>query len=218
MRVRTTTPDERNQGVTLVHRKKQQRILAGLGITALFTLGACATGEAGSASHGAMGSTSSSTSKSAQAGRQGDVMFAQMMIPHHQQAVEMADQALQKNASAEVTKLAGQIKAAQDPEIATMTRWLEQWGAPMTSGQGHESHEGHGSGGMMSDGDLRELAAADGPRFDTLWLEMMVEHHEGAVVMAQEVLGTTANPEVKAMAQTIVTGQEREIATMKSLL
>ena len=198
-----------------MHRKKQQLVLAGLGVSALLTLAACGSEEPGSGSSAGTASTSSSTSGSTQAGRQDDVRFAQMMIPHHQQAVEMAERALQKDTSARVRQLAEQIRAAQDPEIATMTRWLEQWGAPMTSDQGHA---GHGGGGMMSEEDLEELSAADGRSFETMWLEMMVEHHEGAVVMAQDVLETTASPEVKALAQAVVTGQTQEIATMKSLL
>ena len=198
-----------------MHRKKQQLVLAGLGVSALLTLAACGSEEPGSGSSAGTASTSSSTSGSTQAGRQDDVRFAQMMIPHHEQAVEMAELALQKDTSARVRQLAEQIRAAQDPEIATMTRWLEQWGAPMTSDQGHA---GHGGGGMMSEEDLEELSAADGRSFETMWLEMMVEHHEGAVVMAQDVLETTASPEVKALAQAVVTGQTQEIATMKSLL
>lgn len=198
-----------------MHRKKQQLVLAGLGVSALLTLAACGSEEPGSGSSAGTASTSSSTSGSTQAGRQDDVRFAQMMIPHHEQAVEMAELALQKDTSARVRQLAEQIRAAQDPEIATMTRWLEQWGAPMTSDQGHA---GHGGGGMMSEEDLEELSAADGRSFETMWLEMMVEHHEGAVVMAQDVLETTASPEVKALAQAVVAGQTQEIATMKSLL
>ncbi|WP_404386457.1 DUF305 domain-containing protein [Knoellia locipacati] len=197
-----------------MHRHQRHLILTALGTTAVLTLGACASSGAGSGAHGGMMSTSSSASTRANAGESGDVMFAQMMIPHHEQAVEMADLALQKDASAEVTTLARQIKAAQDPEIATMTRWLDEWQAPMSSDQGHEGH----GGGMMSGGDMRELSAATGPKFDELWLTMMIEHHEGAVVMAQDVLGTTANPEVETMARAIVKGQKEEIATMKSLL
>lgn len=141
-------------------------------------------------------------------------MFAQMMIPHHQQAVEMADQALQKDASPQVTELAEQIKAAQGPEIETLKKWLQEWKAPMTA---EEGHGGHG-GGMMAEGDMKDLSAASGPAFDEMWLTMMIQHHNGAVDMARDVLKTTNNPEVKEMAQAIVHGQNKEIATMKALL
>lgn len=198
-----------------MHVKKRYPILAGLGITAVLTLSACGTDEAGSGASGGTSPTTSSTSENADAGQKGDVMFAQMMIPHHQQAVEMADQALQKDASPKVTELAQQIKAAQGPEIETMTKWLQEWKAPMPA---EEGHGGHGGGGMMADGDMKDLSAASGPAFDEMWLTMMIEHHEGAVDMARDVLKTTSNPEVKELAQAIVDGQNKEIATMKALL
>lgn len=160
-------------------------------------------------------SSSSSTSGTPDAGRQGDVMFAQMMIPHHEQAVEMADMALARPSSAEVTGLARQIKAAQGPEIASMQEWLREWGAPAAADD--SAHMGHG-GGMMSSADMGSLEVARGAEFDRMWLTMMIEHHEGAVVMAEDVLGTTTNPDVKAMAQAIVDGQTKEIATMRALL
>lgn len=197
-----------------MHHNKRYPILAGLGITAVLTLSACGTDEAGSAAPGGMGSMSSSASENADAGQKDDVEFAQMMIPHHQQAVEMADMALEGASSPEVTALAQQIKAAQDPEIATMTGWLKEWKAPMSADGGHGGHDG----GMMSDGDMKELSAANGAAFDEMWLTMMIQHHEGAVDMAQDVLKTTSNPEVKEMAEAIVDGQNKEIATMKALL
>jgi len=144
----------------------------------------------------------------------GDVEFAQMMIPHHEQAVEMADLALANDtASPEVKSLAGQIKAAQDPEIQTMQGWLSQWGASQSSGS-----MAHGSGGMMSDDDMSSLMGASGPEFDQMWLTMMIEHHEGAIEMAQDVLATTADPDVEKLATAVVEGQEKEITTMKGML
>lgn len=146
-------------------------------------------------------------------GAAGDVQFAQMMIPHHQQAVEMAELALKNDsASKEVTNLATQIKAAQGPEIETMNRWLREWNAPAAGSMNH------GSGGMMTDEDMKKLADASGDDFNRMWVTMMIQHHEGAVDMAQGVLQTTANPEVKQMAQAIVDGQKKEIATMKGML
>ncbi|KGN40700.1 DUF305 domain-containing protein [Knoellia aerolata] len=199
-----------------MHVTQRYPTLAGLGIAAVLTLSACGTDQAGSGAAGGTGSTTSSTSETPEAGRKGDVMFAQMMIPHHQQAVEMADRALQNGASPAVTELAQQIKAAQGPEIETMTTWLQEWRAPMTAEEGHGGHDG--GAGMMADGDMKDLSAASGPTFNEMWLTMMVEHHEGAVVMAQDVLTTTGNPEVKELAQAIVAGQKQEIATMTSLI
>jgi uncharacterized protein (DUF305 family) len=147
------------------------------------------------------------------AGQAGDVMFAQMMIPHHQQAIEMADLAIQKKASAAVTELAEQIRTAQGPEIDRMNEWLREWNAPMASG----SHGGH-SDGMMSDADMKQLSEAQGEAFDRMWLTMMIEHHQGATVMARDVMETTKNPDERSMAQNIVSGQTQEIATMRGLL
>lgn len=147
-------------------------------------------------------------------GQEDDVMFAQMMIPHHEQAVEMADVALdQSTSSVEVRQLAVDIKAAQDPEIETMRGWLEAWGAPQAAPSGME----HDSG-MMADTDMGALADAEGAEFDRMWLTMMIEHHEGAITMAQDVLATTEDEEVKAMAEDIIAAQEAEIATMQALL
>ena len=148
-------------------------------------------------------------------------MFAQMMIPHHQQAMEMADIALDKaSASPKVRELATQIKAAQDPEIAQMSDWLKAWGAstPTGGGMGHGMDHGMGSGGMMSDVDLDALEAAQGADFDRKWLTGMIAHHQGAVMMANQVLGTTSDPQVKALAEAIVKGQTSEITTMQGLL
>lgn len=159
--------------------------------------------------------TSMSGETAPDSGREDDVMFAQMMIPHHEQAVEMADMALDPDASSsvEVRELAVDIKAAQDPEIETMRGWLDAWGAPQepSVGMGHDS-------GMMSQGDMGALASAEGAEFDQMWLTMMIEHHEGAITMARDVQSITEDEEVKALAEEIIAAQEAEIATMQALL
>jgi uncharacterized protein (DUF305 family) len=161
------------------------------------------------------GTSSSASSTSVAAGRAGDVMFAQMMIPHHEQAVEMAEIALGKpDASSQVRELATAIKQAQDPEIQTMTGWLEKWGA--STPMGGMDHGGTGSG-MMSDADMQALQQADGKAFDQKWTSMMLAHHEGAIVMARQVLGTTADPDVKALADAVVKAQTEEITKMKAM-
>lgn len=146
-------------------------------------------------------------------------MFAQMMIPHHQQAVEMADLALDDSsgASAKVQALAKDIKAAQGPEIKTMQGWLEQWGAePASEGMEHGGMD-HGDG-MMSESEMTDLESATGAKFDQMWLTMMIKHHQGAVTMAKDVQSTTSNNEVKTMAADIIKAQNSEITTMKDLL
>jgi uncharacterized protein (DUF305 family) len=184
---------------------------------AALVLAVSACGSSDDSSHGSMpagGGTSASTSAGTATGVEADVTFAQMMIPHHEQAVEMATLALENDAASEDVKgLAGQIKAAQDPEIQAMKAWLSQWRAQQSTGP-----MDHGSGGMMSDQDMTSLMGASGPQFNQMWLEMMIEHHQGAITMAQDVLATTANPDVKELATAVVEGQEKEIATMQGML
>lgn len=150
-----------------------------------------------------------------------DVMFAQMMIPHHEQAIEMSDVILAKDGvDPEVTDLANQIKGAQGPEIEQLTTWLEEWGSPMEE-SGDMDHEamGHGSmDGMMSEEDMQALDAAQGAEAGQLFLEQMIVHHEGAVEMAQTQVDEGGNADAVAMAQEIVETQQAEISTMEDLL
>ena len=149
-----------------------------------------------------------------------DVSFAQQMIPHHQQAVEMADLALTRETSPEVKRLAEQIKAAQGPEIEMMSMWLQSWGAPMEMGEDHSGHDmgGMDMSGMMSDDDMQALADAQGAEFDRMWLEMMIAHHQGAISMAEQVKAASSNADVTSLAGAVMTGQAEEIDTMQKLL
>ena len=198
--------------------------LLAAGLTAALTLGACsATHPTGSDAndHGSMTQGTGSASTAGEGSGvthadAGDVAFAQQMIPHHEQAVQMADLALDTpSASSTVRALASQVKAAQDPEIRTMSSWLDAWGAP---GAGEVDHSGHDMAGMMSEADLDALARAQGAEFDRMWLTMMIAHHEGAVTMSRTVLDSTQRAEVRALAESIVSAQQREIETMKGLL
>ncbi|WP_410651501.1 DUF305 domain-containing protein [Amycolatopsis sp. cmx-4-54] len=145
---------------------------------------------------------------------QADVTFAQGMIPHHEQALEMAKLVDGRTRNAKVVDLAARIRKAQDPEIQQLNGLLKGWGvAP--SGE----HSGHGSAsGMMTEGDLEKLGKAKDAAFDKQWLEMMVEHHEGALEMAKTALQQSSNAEVKALAQKVIDGQQAEIAEMRALL
>lgn len=149
-----------------------------------------------------------------------DVMFAQMMIPHHEQAIEMSDVILAKDGvDPAITDLANQIKDAQGPEIEQLTTWLEEWGSPMEE-SGAMDHEamGHGSmDGMMSEEDMQALDAAEDAEAG-LFLEQMIVHHEGAVEMAQTQVDEGENEDAVAMAQEIVETQQAEISTMEDLL
>ncbi|MCI4063938.1 DUF305 domain-containing protein [Micromonospora sp. R77] len=200
--------------------------LAGATTVAALALAACggADHSTSGSGHGMPGMGASATPPTGASASFGaaDVMFAQMMIPHHQQAVEMADLAATRAADPEVKKLAGEIRAAQAPEIATMTGWLGTWGAPVPAASaGHGTSMpamDHGMPGMMSDADMAKLTAASGADFDRQFLTMMIAHHEGAITMAQEETAKGANADAKALAERIVTAQQGEIATMKKIL
>jgi uncharacterized protein (DUF305 family) len=181
-------------------------------------LAACGDDDSGgsAADHSKPGHSMSASSPASQAGPHNDqdVMFAQMMVPHHRQAIEMAGLASSRASSPEVRKLAADIKKAQDPEIKQLTGWLTAWGAsPGTGGMHHGAMDG-----MMSEKDMKDLEAAGGQTFDRAFLEMMIEHHQGAVTMARTEQTTGRSPEAKRMAGGIVSSQTAEIAKMRALL
>lgn len=148
-----------------------------------------------------------------------DEMFATGMIPHHQQAVEMADTILGKDGIDDrVVELAQQIKAAQDPEIVTMKGWLSDWGTPYDdSGMGGMDGMDHGEG-MMSQSDMDQLDQTNGPETSRLFLEQMIMHHEGAITMAQTEIDGGEYPDAVDLAGAIVQAQTEEIATMQQIL
>jgi uncharacterized protein (DUF305 family) len=147
-----------------------------------------------------------------------DVMFAQMMIPHHEQAIEMSDIALDPavGASDDVRALARRIKDAQDPEIDQMKSLLAAWGESMSM----DSDIDHSSmmSGMLTLDELATLSQLRGPEFDAAWLEAMIAHHEGAIQMAQDALDNGTNPDVRALCESIISGQQTEIDQMRRLL
>lgn len=141
---------------------------------------------------------------------QSEQMFAMMMIPHHQQAVDMSKLAKTHTTTASVLKLAAQIEAAQAPEIKQMTAWLDE-------GQGGMMHHDMGMDGMLSDDEMTALEAANGKAFDKLYLTGMIGHHEGALQMVKMIDDST-NAEVIALHDAIIKAQTAEIAYMKELL
>ena len=171
--------------------------LALLGVSSLLVIAACG---------------SSSTTEDA------DVMFAQMMIPHHEQAIELADLALNPAAGASdaVRDLATQIKSAQDPEIAFMKTWLSDRGQLMNP----DSSVDHSSmmNGMLTLEDLDALRLLTGADFDQAWIAAMIAHHEGAIDMAETVRRDGADDEIAKLAAAIVAGQSAEITTLQALL
>lgn len=160
--------------------------------------------------------SSSSTEAPATSANAADEMFVTMMIPHHQQAIEMADILLEKeDADARVTELAQNVKDAQSPEIERMLSWLEEWGVTYDPNSGM----GHGSGdGMMSESDISALEDASGADASRLFLEQMIAHHEGAVEMARTALQDASNPEVLELAEQVIDDQTSEIGEMNDLI
>ncbi|RIK15344.1 MAG: DUF305 domain-containing protein [Acidobacteria bacterium] len=154
-----------------------------------------------------------------------DTTFAQMMIVHHEGAIEMADLAVQQAGSEEVRTLGEDISAAQGPEIEKMQSWLSAWGeetAP-AGGTGGMDHGDMDMGSMEMDGmnqqeAMAELQSLSGTDFDRRFLELMIAHHRGAVEMADAELQDGRNPQALELAEKIIADQEAEIATMEQLL
>jgi len=149
-----------------------------------------------------------------------DVMFVQMMIPHHEGAIEMSDVVLAKSGvDPAVVELAEQIKAAQGPEIEQMEAWLDDWGMPqMNDGMVGMDHGGLDDMAGMTEEDMQALEQASAADAGDLFLEQMIVHHEGAIEMAQEVLDDGDHPGVRQLAESIITSQAVEIELMRSML
>ena len=228
-----------------------KRVL-GAAFALALTLGltACGSSSTGAATSTSSSSTTTNTTTSGSAAADStdhnavDVMFATMMIPHHEGAIEMSELALAQASTQPVKDLATRIKAAQGPEIEQMQGWLVAWNAamPMTSGTtapdsgmgGHDmgsmggpqetaaspSVDDFGMGQMMqmSDADMDALRAATGVEFDKLFLQQMIAHHQGAIEMAEVEIDRGQNPATLALAESIKSGQTTEIAQMQQML
>lgn len=184
--------------------------------TAIALVGCGASGSSGSSGTSMPGMDHGSSSSSPPAATDhnaADVMFAQMMIPHHAQAVEMSDMMLKKqDVPAEVAALATRVKEAQGPEIDKMTAWLKGWNESAQMATGHSME------GMMGAEDMTKLEAAQGKEAATLFLTQMIAHHEGAVTMAKKEGADGKNAEAVQLSKDIVSAQETEISEMKKLL
>ena len=153
-----------------------------------------------------------------------DVTFAGQMIPHHTQAVRMADLAAQRAGSDQVKQLAATIQAAQQPEIDQMRGMLAEWGAPppppagQMTGMGGMDHGAAAMPGMMTDADMTGLGQASGADFDRRFLTLMIAHHQGAVDMSTTELARGRSPEATELARKISAAQRAEIDQMRRLL
>jgi uncharacterized protein (DUF305 family) len=229
--------------------------VAAIAASLAFVLAACSGGNpSGAATSGTTSGTTSARSTSSPASisasasatatatatfNDADVAFAQMMIVHHQGAIQMADLAPSRAQNQDVLALAARIKAAQAPEIDQMTSWLTAWGAApsmmsgsATSGMGGMDMGGMDMGGttsaaessamsmpgMMSGDQMQQLESASGAAFDKMFLELMIVHHQGAIEMAETEIADGSNPEAVALAQKIKSDQTAEIAEIQALL
>lgn len=220
---------------TIRYRRRTVRVLAcAVAVTAVIGASACSSDDSASSdghssmdsSGGASENSTTSTSVVIPAGLDVnvvDVSFAQGMIPHHAQAVEMSQLAATNGASPAVQAIATKIEAAQQPEIDQMTGWLADWNQPApdpneSMDEMHEMAGGMMMSGMVSSADMERLRAARGPEFDRLYVEFMILHHEGAIEMAKQQLAGGQNPDAKALAQTIIDTQQAEITELNALL
>jgi uncharacterized protein (DUF305 family) len=214
----------------------RRRTLAAAGTVAALALALAACGSSDSSksdgsatsgmNHGADSVPSSSASSPGGAFNDADVTFAQQMIPHHQQAIEMARLADGRAADSEVKSLASAIEKAQDPEINTMKGWLKSWGKPLPSASASSSmgdmpgmnHGSSGMAGMMSDQDMSDLKSAKGKDFDKKFAQLMIGHHQGAVTMARDEQKNGSNPDAKRLAGNVIAAQNAEIEQMNKIV
>ncbi|MFW2514000.1 DUF305 domain-containing protein [Demequina sp. SO4-13] len=191
--------------------------LAGMGVVVALLVTGCADATEGAATDQ---SAEVATPGDDQAYNGADLMFAQMMIVHHEGAIEMADLAVERTDSPDVRTLSESISAAQGPEIETMESWLEDWGVnagPMDA-MDHMGHGGMDMGGLSQDEAMDALEEASGDEFDRLYLELMIAHHEGAVEMAQLQTETGESAEAIDLAQQMIEDQLEEIDIMERML
>lgn len=217
--------------MTSRHSALRRAALAAVATTAALVLAACGHDGMSGMDHGSSmpsaataSSASNSPSLSADGHNTSDVDFATQMIGHHRQAVDMAGLAATRAKSSEVKALAVQIKAAQGPEISTMSQWLSSWGekVPMEMKddmQGMDMSSGmNDMPGMMSAADMAKLDKASGAAFDTMFLQMMVSHHQGAITMARTEKSKGAYIPAKSLADSVISDQSAEIKQMNTLL
>ena len=177
-----------------------RRIL--LVLAAAFLLAACNQGG---------GDQEQGTASAEAAPGDADVTFTQNMIPHHQQAIEMAKLVDNHTDRPELRKLADSIMRGQSQEITQLQEWLRSWDKPATPSEGHGGHGDTEMPGMMSETDMRRLMEATGTEFDLAFVEMMAAHHQGAIDMAKTELKDGSLPEVTRLAQQIIDTQQNEI-------
>ncbi|WP_091180739.1 DUF305 domain-containing protein [Paramicrobacterium humi] len=181
--------------------------LSSAALAAALVLAGCSDPGSGS---GSTADNSPSAQISSTTFNDADADFAMGMAAHHEQAIEMSDMLLAKDGvDRQVVALAQKIKEAQGPGIETMNSWLEAWGVESDMQMDHR---------MMSGEDMGKLDAASGADASSLFLEQMIEHHRGAVTMAEAEIDQGNNADALALAQKIIDDQNAEIQKMQDLL
>ena len=205
-------------------RRARQRAIATLTAVALgFGLAAC-----GDDSDSTSSASQPQTAANGDVFNQADVEFATDMIPHHAQAIEMVTLTDERPLDPAVKQLANQIRDAQVPEVETMTDWLTSWGEEVPETSIDHANAGHDMGdmpsmdsdmpGMMGADDIEGLQNASDEEFQDMWLEMMIEHHEGAIEMAKTEQADGKYPDAVSLAKSIETSQTAEIDQIRQLL
>jgi uncharacterized protein (DUF305 family) len=208
---RITTLTYGHDGRFLMQRFIKRRLGAVILLGLLSPLAACG----GSDSSSGLSSATDEHNKA-------DVAFATNMIPHHAQGVQMAEMVIAIDSNNKMATLAGEIQDAQRSQIETMTGWLKAWGEPapmdMGGGMGHGGMSMPGMTGLMTPQQMQRLTTTSSTKFDELWLQMMVKHHQGAIDMANTELRNGQNSDAKALAQQIIDSQQAQITTMNRWL
>lgn len=193
--------------------------LVAAALAATVILAGCSSPASTSEMNGMDHGTSSSNPTEASDFNESDVTFVHAMLPHHQQAVTMADVLLEKTGiDPAVTTIAATIKAEQAPEISTMNSWLSKWKVPTGASSTMPGMDMGTETGMMSEADMSALHSASGSAASKLFLTQMISHHQGAIEMAKTETKAGKNADALTLATSIVSSQTTEIATMKGLL
>jgi uncharacterized protein (DUF305 family) len=187
-------------------------VIAALGIAAVVS--SCSTGE-DHTQHAASPTTAVQTIAVHNAD---DIGFAQMMIPHHQQAIDLGAMAAVHTTNQAVRILAAKIAGEQQPEVDAMKALLLQWDVDPNAMGEHSGHGGAAMQGMVDDATMTKLRSLNGPQFDTLWLQAMINHHQGAIEMAKAEIANGKSVDLISMAKAMVTAQQSEINQMKQML
>ncbi|MER6089178.1 DUF305 domain-containing protein [Streptomyces bluensis] len=196
--------------------------LASLTAVTALALGACGGSDNTDVAHTSTASAPAATATGRH--NQADVTFAQQMIVHHRQAVEMAGMAQEHAHTSDVKALAVKIEKEQEPEIKTMSGWLKSWGEPVPKGTSTPGMDHHSPSampsmpGMMDDQQMRDMMHASGKAFDTMFLTLMIKHHQGAIDMAKTEKKQGVHGPARTLAGDIITTQSTEIAQMRKML